>query len=65
MKVSDGWPTDDDGDIAGPAWAGVIPFGRPPREAPLPAPDLRPGIPVPPSVNRVADPDRADLAWGG
>ena len=24
MKVSDGWPTDDDDDVAGPAWAGVI-----------------------------------------
>ena len=65
MKVSDGWPTDDDVDVAGPAWAGVIPFGRTSREAPLPAPDLRPGIPVPPSVKRMADPDRADLAWGG
>ena len=62
MKVSDGWPTDDDGDVAGPAWAGVIPFGRPPWEAPFPAPDLRPGIPLPPSVKRMADPGHADLA---
>ena len=62
MKVSDGWPADDDGDVAGPAWAGVIPFGPLPREAPLPAPDLRPGIPLPPSVQRMAYPDHADLA---
>jgi hypothetical protein len=44
------------------AWAGVIPFGRPAREPPLPAPDLRPGIPCPPSVTGMADPDRSDLA---
>jgi uncharacterized protein len=62
IKVSDGWPTDNDDDVAGPAWAGVIPFGRPPREPPLPAPDLRPGIPCPPSVTGMADPDRSDLA---
>jgi len=62
MKVSDGWPADDDDDVAGSAWAGVIPFGRPAREPPLPAPDLRPGIPCPPSVTGMADPDRSDLA---
>lgn len=49
LKVSAGWPDDPDDDIAGDAWAGVVPmtvaYG-----APLPAPDLRPGIPVPASV---------------
>jgi uncharacterized protein len=49
LKVSDGWPDDPDEDIAGDAWAGVVPmtvsFGPP-----LPAPDLRPGIPLPDSV---------------
>ena len=51
MKISDGWPEDPDEDVAGDAWAGVVPmtvtYG-----APLPAPDLRPGIPVPESVRR-------------
>jgi uncharacterized protein len=62
MKVSDGWPADDDDDVAGPAWAGVIPFGRQPRESPLPAPDLRPGIPCPPSMTGMPGPGRSDLA---
>jgi nitroimidazol reductase NimA-like FMN-containing flavoprotein (pyridoxamine 5'-phosphate oxidase superfamily) len=49
LKVSDGWPEDTEEDIAGDAWAGVVPlvagFGTP-----RPAPDLRPGIDVPASV---------------
>jgi hypothetical protein len=49
LKISAGWPEDPDEDVAGDAWAGVIPmsvaFG-----APLPAPDLRAGVPVPESV---------------
>ena len=49
LKVSDGWPEDPDEDVAGDAWAGVLPmtvtYG-----APQSAPDLRPGIPVPASV---------------
>ena len=49
LKVSDGWPEDDEGDLAGDTWAGVIPLRLRP-DAPLSAPDLRPGIPVPPSV---------------
>jgi uncharacterized protein len=52
LKVSDDWPDDPADDVAGGAWAGVVPrlagWG-PPR----PAPDLRPGIPVPPSVHRL------------
>jgi nitroimidazol reductase NimA-like FMN-containing flavoprotein (pyridoxamine 5'-phosphate oxidase superfamily) len=48
-KVGDGWPDDPEADVASDAWAGVVPvearFG-----APLPAPDLRGGIAVPPSV---------------
>jgi uncharacterized protein len=49
LKISDGWPEDPDDDIAGEAWAGVVPqltsYGEP-----LPAPDLRAGIPIPHSV---------------
>jgi nitroimidazol reductase NimA-like FMN-containing flavoprotein (pyridoxamine 5'-phosphate oxidase superfamily) len=52
LKISDGWPEDPDDDIAGDAWAGVVPrltsYGEP-----LPAPDLRDGIPVPPSVRNL------------
>ena len=47
--VSPGWPDDPDEDIAGDAWAGVIPMSVA-YGAPLAAPDLRPGIPVPASV---------------
>jgi nitroimidazol reductase NimA-like FMN-containing flavoprotein (pyridoxamine 5'-phosphate oxidase superfamily) len=54
LKVSDGWPEDTDEDIAGDAWAGVVPlvtgFG-----APRPAPDLRPGIDVPASVRALGE----------
>jgi uncharacterized protein len=49
LKISAGWPEDEDEDIAGPAWAGVVPV-RETYDAPLPAPDLRAGIEVPPSV---------------
>jgi nitroimidazol reductase NimA-like FMN-containing flavoprotein (pyridoxamine 5'-phosphate oxidase superfamily) len=49
LKVSDGWPEDGPDDVAGPAWAGVLPLKTGYREA-IPAPDLAPGIAVPPSV---------------
>jgi nitroimidazol reductase NimA-like FMN-containing flavoprotein (pyridoxamine 5'-phosphate oxidase superfamily) len=53
LKVSDGWPEDPDEDVAGDAWAGVVPmavaFGEP-----LAAPDLTEGIPVPASVRGFA-----------
>jgi nitroimidazol reductase NimA-like FMN-containing flavoprotein (pyridoxamine 5'-phosphate oxidase superfamily) len=49
LKASSNWPDDPDVDVAGDAWAGVLPrvvgFGPP-----LPAPDLRSGIEVPPSI---------------
>jgi len=54
LKVSAGWPEDEDDDIAGPAWAGVVPV-REVYGAPLVAPDLRDGIEVPPSVRALAD----------
>ena len=49
LKLSGGWPEDPDEDVAGDAWAGVVPMSVN-YGAPLPAPDLRPGIPVPESV---------------
>jgi nitroimidazol reductase NimA-like FMN-containing flavoprotein (pyridoxamine 5'-phosphate oxidase superfamily) len=49
LKVSDGWPDDPDEDVAGDAWAGVVPIVTSYGE-PLPAPDLREGIVQPPSV---------------
>ena len=49
LKVSDGWPDDEPSDVEGDAWAGVVPL-RLTAGDPLPAPDLRPGIDVPPSV---------------
>ena len=50
MKTSTDWPTDAEDDVAGHAWAGIIPFDAHRLGDPLPAPDLRPGIPVPASV---------------
>jgi nitroimidazol reductase NimA-like FMN-containing flavoprotein (pyridoxamine 5'-phosphate oxidase superfamily) len=52
IKVSQGWPDDPPSDVAGSAWAGVLPrrIGYP--EA-WPAPDLRDGIELPGSVRRL------------
>lgn len=55
LKISAGWPDDFDDDIAGDAWAGVVPL-RTSHDAPRPAPDLRDGIVVPPSVRALSDP---------
>src|SRR5262249_16492778 len=55
LKISDKWPDDLAGDIAGNAWAGGVPLTAVHGE-PRPAPDLRPGIPVPDSVLRIVDP---------
>lgn len=54
LKVSDGWPDDPTADVEGDAWAGVVPLRLTPGE-PLPAPDLRDGIDVPPSVQRLTE----------
>lgn len=52
VKISDGDPDDLDEDLAGDAWAGVVPmvahYG-----VPRPAADLRAGIEVPPSIGRL------------
>jgi nitroimidazol reductase NimA-like FMN-containing flavoprotein (pyridoxamine 5'-phosphate oxidase superfamily) len=49
LKVSGGHPEDDDGDLDRPVWAGTIPLHHTWGE-PEPAPDLAPGIDVPPAV---------------
>jgi nitroimidazol reductase NimA-like FMN-containing flavoprotein (pyridoxamine 5'-phosphate oxidase superfamily) len=53
LKISAGWPEDEDDDVAGPAWAGVVPVHES-YAAPVAAPDLRDGIDVPPSVRALA-----------
>ena len=53
LRVSDTWPEDEPDDVAGDAWAGVVPV-RTTYGAPQPAPDLRDGIEVPASVRRLA-----------
>jgi len=55
LKISDDWPEDPDSDVAGPAWAGVVPL-RSQYVDPQAAPDLRPGIDVPDSVRSLAGP---------
>jgi hypothetical protein len=49
LKISDGWPEDPVEDVAGDAWAGVVPMSVA-YGVPRPAPDLGPGIAVPASV---------------
>ena len=52
IKISHGQPDDLAEDVAGEAWAGVLPLVSRYTEA-LDAPDLRPGIEVPASVRRM------------
>ncbi|HEY0166916.1 MAG TPA: pyridoxamine 5'-phosphate oxidase family protein [Jatrophihabitans sp.] len=56
VKVAGGQPADPAEDVAGPAWAGVLPLVSR-YTAALDAPDLRPGIEAPPSVRRLLQPD--------
>jgi nitroimidazol reductase NimA-like FMN-containing flavoprotein (pyridoxamine 5'-phosphate oxidase superfamily) len=49
LKISAGWPEDEPDDVAGHAWAGVVPAHQV-FTAPQDAPDLRAGIEVPASV---------------
>jgi len=53
LKISDGWPDDPDEDVAGNAWAGVVPMAVSYGD-PRPAPDLTPGIGLPASVRAMA-----------
>ncbi|MBJ7337970.1 pyridoxamine 5'-phosphate oxidase family protein [Mycolicibacterium sp.] len=54
LKVSAGWPEDPEEDVAGDAWAGVVPmtvtYG-----VPEPAPDLTDGIELPDSVRALIE----------
>jgi nitroimidazol reductase NimA-like FMN-containing flavoprotein (pyridoxamine 5'-phosphate oxidase superfamily) len=54
LKISDGWPEDEAPDVAGPAWAGVLPRAEVYTKA-IPTHDLRAGIPVPPSVEALIE----------
>lgn len=57
LKVSGAWPTDPEDDVAGNTWAGVVPL-QSRAGPPVPAPDLRAGIPVPASVEALTYPVR-------
>lgn len=54
LKHSTGFSDDDPNDVAGPAWAGVVPVVVSHGE-PQPHPDLRGGIPLPDSVKRLLE----------
>lgn len=54
LKVSNGWPEDGPADVAGPAWAGILPLRTGYTEA-IPAPDLAGGIPQPASVRALLE----------
>ena len=56
-KVRTGPPKDEHEDMDLPIWAGVLPLVTRPA-APIPAPDLKPGLDVPPSVERYHRPGR-------
>jgi uncharacterized protein len=56
LKIGTDWPDDAAEDLKTSAWAGVIPFDARRLGDPLPAPDLRPGIPVPASVRKLTGP---------
>ncbi|CAN5237497.1 pyridoxamine 5'-phosphate oxidase family protein [soil metagenome] len=58
LKVSDGWPEDGPADVAGAAWAGILPL-RTGYETAIASPDLAAGIPQPESVRALLDSERA------
>jgi nitroimidazol reductase NimA-like FMN-containing flavoprotein (pyridoxamine 5'-phosphate oxidase superfamily) len=59
LKTSHNWPGDDAQDVAGDAWAGVVPLHPQRHGTPEPAPDLRAGIEVPASVRGLSQPGSA------
>lgn len=52
VKSAQNWPDDPPEDVAGPAWAGVLPASTG-YTAAYPAPDLAAGVEVPASVRRL------------
>ena len=52
VKIGDGWPQDDDADVAAGGWAGVVPIATT-YATPLRAPDCGESVPVPLSVRRM------------
>jgi nitroimidazol reductase NimA-like FMN-containing flavoprotein (pyridoxamine 5'-phosphate oxidase superfamily) len=68
LKISDGWAEDPPADVAGEAWAGVVPLQPAAWGEPLPSPDLREGVVVPSSVAdlvaRPSSPPRRDADVG-
>jgi len=54
LKISAKWPDDPPQDVAGEAWAGIVPLAPQPYGEPRPAPDLRGGIPLPDSIRRLS-----------
>ncbi len=65
VKISAGWPEDPADDVAGPSWAGIVPFRRRPVGTPVPAPDLADGIDVPPSVRAMLAHTEDGGPWTG
>ena len=61
LKVADGWPEDDAADVAGQAWAGILPL-RTGYERARPAPDLAAGIVQPQSVRTLLGSAQASTA---
>jgi hypothetical protein len=55
LRVSMDWPQDEEVDVRGSAWAGVVPMTTAYGD-PLPAPDLRDDIPLPASLTRLRKP---------
>lgn len=49
VKIADGWPEDDEADVAAGGWAGVVPIVTT-YGSPLRAPDCDPGTALPESV---------------
>jgi nitroimidazol reductase NimA-like FMN-containing flavoprotein (pyridoxamine 5'-phosphate oxidase superfamily) len=53
LKISTDWPEDPPNDVAGTAWAGIVPLHASWGD-PMAAPDLEAGIEEPPSVRSLA-----------
>lgn len=56
LKISAGWPEDDEDDVAAGGWAGVVPIVTT-YGTPLRAPDCDPATPLPDSVRSMTEGD--------